>query len=258
MSAVSAGGNAAEKFVKDRISKGIIVAQLELRTPSILMDEDNLPNPLRAINSAFRINANDYWMTWWVSEGFPDLDKAVVEYFREINFGTQYLTPYVEEYIKATAAREAMVACETSKAERERNGYSHSSYDTKYPQLDIGRGQAESNVMSTGNALMQKMQDKANQGTDAWNNSVRVLEPVTFSGKNKIVLIAQMDEKKITDRAESRYVEDKYYVDFVVLYNRSQQAIDMLIEDATKALSPNIRVRDQQGNVFYDDPRKDG
>ena len=64
MSAVSAGGNAADKFVDNRIDRGIVVAQLELRTPSILVDEDQLPNPLRAINTAFGVSANDYWMTY--------------------------------------------------------------------------------------------------------------------------------------------------------------------------------------------------
>lgn len=251
MTAVSAAGNAGEKFDKLRRSNGIIIAQLELRTPSILMDEDSLPHPMRAINTAFHINANDYWLTWWVSEGYPDIDKAIIQYFRELNFGTQYLTPYIEDYIKATAAREAAVACQRS---RENNDWDR--YHQKFPELDIGTDQADANVMNAANVLMQKMQDKANQNPDSWNNSVRILEPVTFRGKNKIVLIARMDEAPYVPPGGTQYIEGKYYVDIVLLYNKSQQAVDMLIKDATRSRSQDIRVRDEHGNVFYEHPKE--
>jgi len=116
---------------------------------------------------------------------------------------------------------------------------------------------AESEYRSVANELMQKISFVANNTRD-FSHNVRTMEPISFSGRNKILLVARVDEDEWDAEArKSQYIEDKYNEDAVILYGNDSRAIQMLSNDLMTRVGGGIRVRDTRGNIYFDNPRKE-
>lgn len=74
MTAYSSANTARRTLGGD--SDVIVMANLELRTPFIIIDEDQLPSPAFGISSAFKISPNDWWYTQWVGNDFCHIRRG--------------------------------------------------------------------------------------------------------------------------------------------------------------------------------------
>ena len=258
MTACSAAHTAVEQFGGKFL---LVMAQLELRTPSILLDEDKLSNPIRAFNETLHVNANGWYYMDWVSAEMPDLDKVVQTYLNQISktytsvqkssLGFQdqrqfeAIIPQVRDFIIAAVMRE--IAIEV-KRELKQGGYTSLLY--RFPQFkDIDLSTQETEYRRTANALMQKTNFMANENVDSFMHNVRTLDPVSFSGKNKIVLVSRIHECRHPD-----LIENKYYVDAEIIYGNNSSAINLLKDGLTR-LSSNMRIR-SKNHIYVDQPKE--
>ena len=261
MTAYSSARTATEQFGGKKL---IVIAQLELRTPSILLDEDKLTDPLRAFNETFNVSANGWYYMQWVDGGMPDLDKLVQTYLTHLStswnrtgestswqsksqgFQDQrqfdVLVPYIRDFIIAAVMREIAIAVK----QEQKQGY-NSSLSYQFPQFKgIDLSTEETEYRRAANVLMQKTNFMANESVESFMHNVRTLEPISFSGKNKIVLIARFHEGKF-----NKLIEHKYYVDIEILYGNNSIVITQLKKDTIQALSDSIRIKNEN-YVIYD------
>ncbi len=257
MTAWAAARTATEKFGGQRL---MVIAQLELRTPSIVVDEDQVFDPRLAIDTAMGVAANEWWYCYWASEGFPGMEKVVETYielwkYRLENHESatqsldhpariENLTGPIIAMTQASVMREIAIAMEREKAQETYFG----QLRMKYPAFaDLSSSAAESNYRDAANEFMQKSNYLANAVKGRWHN-VRTLEPISYSGRNKVVAVAVFNESTHEDRKSGN---DAYYVDVDVIYSRDNRAIQMLVEDIRQALSQDFRVRSRD-QVFYE------
>ena len=264
MTAYGAALTAKEQFGGNRM---IVMVQAELRTPSILIDEDQLVDPRMAINTSMGINANDWWYCQWAANDFLGIDKVVEAYLdilsknsnEEIKPGfedprqLEALRPAVREFIMSSTMREVAIVIN-----QERSFNSFNSITHKYPQFaEMDLSVAESEYRTVANELMRKISFTANN-TRYFSHNVRTMEPISFSGRNKIILVARINEDRWDAEArKSHYIDDKYNEEAEILYGNDSRAIQMLSNDLMTRIGGGIRVRDTKGNVYFDNPRKE-
>ncbi len=266
MTAWGAARTATEQFGGDRL---MTISQVELRSDSFLQDEDQQNDPRGAFNRVMGVNANDYFYMQWAANDFYNLEQITEKYLDEIS-STQYpypkagtptpgfedprqrevLKPYVTEFIKAAVMREIAIAVE------QENKSQFPSLKYQYPQFfDMQLSEAEASYRQAAIALMKKTRFMTNNIKNFMHN-VRAMEPISFRGRNKVVLIAKIHESTYDSEARQRnYIDGKYSDDVEILYVSNQQAIQMLIKDMQTSIGGGIRVRDRK-RVYLDQPRE--
>ena len=251
MTAIAAGGQANKAFkLRYGDPRAILMIQIENRTPSVLVDEDAMPSPESAINSAFHVNANEWWYKQWVHYGFENMDKAVDNYLQLL--GSKWKIPnpkmieslkqYVSDVIRAWAKREVAISYKHGgEYEMMRDSHDFPSLDPK--EYTLSNKEAE--WRSAMSLLMQKAHRLTSFEVDSFTENVRVLEPITFSGKNKIVFacVIQPDEE--------------YYERVDIVYNRHPEAFPMFMNDYKQRVGGHFIVRNEQGEVIYQKKRED-
>lgn len=243
MTAYGSASRAAHKKEDNYRAAVLVVAQLELRTPSIWLDEDQMKKPHQAMAKTFNmiLEEGSNAFMWWINEGYPDLDKIIELFLQELGIQNQYIIPHAEAYTKAYAKMQAALGIERSKKQE---SYRYEKYEEMYPDLDVGYQQANSEFIAVANNFAQKIHSLTNKDSEGYNHNIRVQEPVNFRGTNKIVLIASFHDVD----------DEKYYKEVIIHYNQSPQAIEMMINDAKKSLSHSLLIKDNQGNIYYDQP----
>lgn len=262
MTAWGAARTATEQFGGGRL---MTISQVELRSDSLLQDEDQMLDPRGTFDRVMGVQANDYFYMQWAANDFYNLEQIVEKYLDEIS-STQYpypksgtptpefedsrqreaLKPYVTEFIKAAVMREIAL----------NNDH---SLEWQYPQFADDTGTqlpaAEAAYRSAATDLMKKSRFLTNN-IKRFMHNVRTMEPISFRGKNKLVLIAKIHEDTYdSETRTNNYIDGKYNDDVEILYVSNQQAIQMLIKDLQTSIGGGIRVRDRE-RVYLDQPRK--
>jgi len=259
MTAKSAAGTAIETLGgKSRV---MVMARLELKTPHILMDEDMLPAAQYAIDIAFRINSNEWWLGQWYMNDFYEMDKVVDEYLRLISIKYaeftdspqsieslrdprrgDFLRPYIKDFIQKSVIREIVIGIE-----KEEDYWKRLERDVP-PLAETTLAEAEANYRNAANTLMQKMNYLVDdpRARDRFISNVRVMEPITYRGKNRIVLVARLEE--YWGREKDEMPEPGYKYRIVVYYNTDSKALTQLIADHHTRIGGSLIVRDRQGN----------
>jgi len=81
-------------------------------------------------------------------------------------------------------------------------------------------------------------------------HNIRSMEPISFRGRNKLVLIAKIHESTYDSESRtSHYIDGKYNDDAEILYVSNPQAIAMLARDMQTRIGGGLRVRDTEGNT---------
>jgi hypothetical protein len=80
---------------------------------------------------------------------------------------------------------------------------------------------------------------------DRWQMNMRSLEPITYRGKNRIVVVATYKENQY---------DSKYYVELDIKYMSDKSPINKLIADVQERLSKNFIIT-YQGNAIYEKAR---
>ena len=245
MTAIGAGGQANRAFgLAYGDPRAIIMIQLENRTPSILIDEDRLPDINGCINRTFNVNSNEWWYQRWVDNSFNNIDSAVEDYIRSLNLSwkipnsrfTDNLKPYIADMIKAWARREVAIGIKHS------DQYHINRMKNETPLFnpeEYTLDKTDSAWRAAANTFMQKATRLASFSTDSYSENVRVLDPITFSGRNKIVFAAIFHK------------DEKYYEKVTVLFNRNPQAFEMFKKDYFERVGKSSIMVDQNGQVLY-------
>lgn len=262
MTAWGAARTATEQFGGGRL---MTISQLELRSDSLLQDEDQQNNPLGSFNKVLGVNANDYFYMQWAANDFYNLDQITDKYLDEISLDPrsgepkpgfedprqrEALVPYVTDFIKASVMREIAIAVEQER------GSQFPTLKYKYPQFqEMQVSEAEADYRQASSALMEKTRFMTNN-VKRFMHNVRSMEPVSFKGRNKVVLVAKIHEDTYDSDTRTRsYIDGKYNDDAEILYSTSSEAIQMLARDMTERLGGGIRIRDAK-TVYLDHPRE--
>lgn len=258
---------AARNATQESNSNGyvMVMANLELRTPNILLDEDQIRSPLNAISQSMGLNlATDSVIHFahWIKDGFPNIDVAAKAYLRQWLYSMKYsrqesdqnlnqeserLYLYYQGYIKnyIMAYAEFIVAMNFESLEKSTWG---NRYKYEFPQfVGISRSQAEAKLRQTKDILSRKTTSFTNT-VDSFSHNVRVTDPVTFRGKNKIVLVGKFNEPFDTDR--------KYSTTGTIYYMTDQMALNNLVSQITERVGGGIKIINQQGSVLVDLPKE--
>lgn len=241
----SAGFSNTKGKRKHGDSRVIVIAQLENRTPSIVLDEDLLPDVRHAYQLATGYIMNDWSALSWAHAGFDGVDAMADKYLEQIKYRypninqklLDALHPYVPNVIRAYVLREVAIA------------FKHDAGKWKYEFPEFANftlPEKEAEYRIAVDTFIQKAHRFTSLETPRYSENVRVTEPITFSGKNKIVLVAFLEEK---------YPSSDYYVKATIMYGNDPRAIAMLQKDMYSALSQNMLIKDKSGKVYYDNPK---
>jgi len=245
MSAFSSGSNANYKFTgNDNNHVIIVVAQIEKNTPGIWADEDALPRAESVITSVMNLTPNGLWYTRWAKEGFTQLDEIADSYVKTVlrDYDAEDLDPrFIDNLFPL--AKEIIFAfgnMMAAKAVVENN--SHQDEDrVKYKEYEWNQ-----KYRAAVNLFSQKSHRLTGMNTDSsFRQNIRVQEPITFGGVNKIVAIF-----RISNKAESR----GYAHEITIEYEspNASEAIEMITEDFRKSRGEHFIVKNRNGQVFYD------
>jgi hypothetical protein len=248
--AAMAGFTASEKNKIDTQKTVIVIAQLEDTTPSILIDEDILPTPTFALmecgaNPQFPIS-----LTEWIINNFPNIENGVNHYLEslstsrikvnDVNF-LQGIKPYVYDLLKTFAIQKLVVMLNNE-------DWGTGSLKDRYPELSNlpDMGTAIQNYRNAFSLFMQKAHRITSAQDDMYENNVRVTEPISFRGKNKIVLIS-------TFNREPRDAEYSYTIE--IIYLSDNNVLDQYVSDIQNVYSNNILVT-YQNNIVHDQKKE--
>ena len=98
---------------------------------------------------------------------------------------------------------------------------------------------------------MDKMIHKCHRLTtyqrSSFRENIRIMEPISFRGSNRIVAILVSEDRNKT-----------YFNDITILYLApdAEAAINMFIKDWKERVGENFIVKDKSGRIFYDNPQK--
>ena len=244
--ALMAGFTAAEKNKVKTQKSVVVIAQLEDKTPSVLIDEDLLISPHFAIYQVAGDPGYPIRMAEWISSGFPNIEQAVDYYINNLsnNRGSKVedqkflegLKPYVPELLKTYAIRQLSIAIN-----KEDWGTSTLLYN--YPELKNlpEMGTAVQNYRNAANLFMQKAKRLTEFMNDNFQNNIRIIEPISYRGKNKIVLVS-------TFNRENRKSDYNYKIE--ILYMSNENVVQQYINDIKTKYSDNFLIT-YRGNIIY-------
>jgi len=253
--ALMAGYQAAKKNKVDTNTSVLVIVQVEDKTPSILIDEDLLTKPYRAIKSIVTNFSYRPSLAEWIFNGFPNIEVAVNNYLEDLSSGRTVINdnrflegikPYVYEMLKTFAIKILVIDLRD-----EFPGTGRITEDI-YPDLknlpDIGT--AIQNYRDSSSLFMQK----ANRLTEFFNedtfqNNMRVTEPLSFRGKNKIILISTFKKNDDDERQEYDYSID-------ILYLSNSDIIDQYMKDIEELYSPYFIIK-ENGYIIYDNKKEE-
>lgn len=252
--AVMSGSTAAEKNKIAGDTKVIVIAQLEDTTPNILIDEDVLSTPFFAIQEVINPQ-NTYNMANWIASNFPNMEVAVNAYLKrlsqlttsdqEVKFNqfTEGLKPYIPALISSYAIAELAKSIK-------QEDWGTSELINHYPQFkDINMDEAIEEYRNALSIFMQKAHRLTSFLVRNFQENMRIMEPLSFRGKNKIVLISTFQYLPITNLSRINYNEK-----IEILYLSNTNVINQYISDIKEKYG-DLFIMTYQNNVIYDKKR---
>lgn len=195
MTALSSANRGNRKNKNPNHDAIIVIVKLENKTPHFIMDEDSLPSIQISITEVKKVNANGWWYACWAKDKFDQLDEIADAYLRFFKFYhklTDTLQPMLENLrpiIKQVAVAHAIWNIAL---------YMKNDWNAKYqfPEFaDLDVAQCESDYRRYNSQLTQKARRTIEFMKGEFNNNLRSLQPIYFSGKNKIVAIVRIFDK---------------------------------------------------------------
>ena len=259
--AYSSAGNAMRKFGGERL---LVATRLEPRTGSILLDEDVLPDPQYAVAAVFQVAANDYWYASWAAGGYNGIGRVADMYLK--TFGQNH--PPADPR-RLSSARDKVAALIRAWVERELSlsvatERSWNSVTRELPEAAQWDWRQKEEAYRSAVADFSRTTNWAANVQKPYMHNVRALEPIGFSGSNRIVMLVNCHEKQDPTYGELGWTSDKapwiknrkkkqpaYYETFEVLWGADGEATQSLIAGARKGIGERIIVYGA-GQVFFD------
>ncbi len=263
--ALMAGSTASEKNKVDTDTSVIAIIQIEDTSPSVLLDEDLLSDPHHSISEV--TGMNPVGLTEWVINGFPNIENAVDSYLQNLssertqitdNRFLQGIRPYVYNLLKTYAIQKLAIAINNE-------DWGTSQLKNSYPELAglIGYGFPEKanipdistavqNYRNANALFMQKAKRLTEFMNSNFQNNMRATEPLSYRGKNRIVLISTYTRLPYNS-TEGEYAGYNYIIK--ILYMSNDNVINKYISDIKTKYS-NRFLMTYNDTVLYDNKRE--
>ena len=250
--ALMAGFTAAEKNKVKTSTSVLAIVQIEDRTPSVLLDEDLLANPYNAVRQAGGNPEYPRALTEWILNDFPNIEEGVDFYLRDLSSGRttinsdiflQGIRPYVYDVLKTYAIQRLAIAL---------NNESWGTINLKqnYPLENLpDMGTAIQNYRNSSSLFMQKAHRLTTSMDDMYQNNMRAMEPLSYRGKNKIVLVSTFDRMPSDMREREKQYKGYSYV-IKIIYISNNEVLNQYINDIKTQYSDNILVV-YNNNILY-------
>lgn len=249
-SALMAGFTAAEKNKVKTETSVIAMVQIEDTTPTVLIDEDLLSNPHHAIYEVAGDPSIPIRLAEWITNDFPNIENAVDHYLKSLSSGRtqinddrflQGIRPYVYDFLKTYAIQQLTTALNNE-------DWGTSILKNNYPVLENlpDMGTAIQNYRNAASLFMQKANRLTTFMNNNFQNNMRITEPISFKGKNKIILISTFDR-------HDRNSEYSYSIDILYLFN--QDVLQQYINDIKEKYSDHFIMKYNE-NIIYESKKE--
>ncbi len=244
--ALMAGFTAAEKNKIETQKSVLVIAQLEDKTPSILIDEDLLANPYWAVYEAAGNIDDPVVLEEWIINNFPNIEQGVNRFLKSLSSRRTQITderflenlrPYIPELLKNYAIQQLTIALN-------KEDWGTSTLKYNYPELEKlpDMGITIQNYRNSVSLFIQKANRLTEFMKDTFENNMRATEPISYRGKNKILLVSTINRE---DR------DSDYYNVIDIQYLSDQNVLRQYINDIKEKYSDNFLMRYNE-NIIYD------
>ena len=252
-----AGYTASEKNKVETDTSVIAIVQVEDRTPSILLDEDLLETPHFALLDAGISPEFPRRLVEWVTGGFQNIEEAVDSYLKRLSSGRtkiddtkflQGIRPYVYDVLKTYAIKR--IAVNLNSQQWETNDLKNYYDMNGLPDMDT----AIQNYRDANSLFMQKAHRLTTSMDNMYENNMRIIDPVSYRGRNKIVLVSTFTRLPNDMREREKQYEGYSYV-VKIMYMSNSKALDQYVNDIKTQYSDNILVT-YNDNILYNNPKE--
>lgn len=211
----------------------LVAAYLEPRSQSVLMDEDTLPVPSYAFRESGVSTQTPVHMVSWIVNGYQGLDQIVDSYLRLFEDDRRnvpgittrrinYARDKARDLVLVWHEREIAILLSTQQID----SWQRSFIESNMPEvLNWNWKEKDNQYRTVVDSFMRSTGWAANLESDMIEANVRVVEPVTYSGKNKIVLVARfLGENKEEEDPDFSVPE----ATFELVYGSNAEAIESL------------------------------
>ncbi|MFW6173142.1 MAG: ParB N-terminal domain-containing protein [Elusimicrobiota bacterium] len=255
----------ASKSTNEKDHKVIIMTKIETKTPHVIIDEDNLTNPIFIISKhmgGYNIDqrTNPEVMVYFIEKELPQkIDDIINDYVSFLNNSynqmitdkaQNHLKPYIKEWVKATCMR--MLAAQytinykthddwSSKYHKER-------FDKLYPEYkDLDIEKYENQYRNISDVLMRKAHRLTDFESNKIFNNIRSMENITYRGKNKIVMVSECIHQSSAD--------SPYYEKINIVYLSDPECVNIFLSDMRRHISSNL-IAKYKDQILYNNPEK--
>ena len=256
-SALTFANGARRKFGGDAL---LIAAQLETRTPTARIDEDAL------------LSGDEFWLQSYLAEvkhvainsyyvlellldpAGVDWD-AVADHFIARKITSRWTVPAGRiSTIKPLVVIAMELQARYWLAKMADIG--NLSYSSQYRFDHEYQGEKNPEVLRKQNRaaaekVLQKLREATTPRTDTSSNRIRILEPVGFSGQNRILAILRVVDIDRHGTLNSPRIDNPYHTTVTVLYNRGAEAVDACLQELKQREGPYMLWKDNS-TVIYD------
>jgi len=255
--ALMAGFTASEKNKVETDTSVVAIAQIEDRTPSVLLDEDLLASPHFALIDAGASPEFPRRLAEWITGGFQNIEQGVDSYLKKLSTGRsqisdtrflQGIRPYVYNLLKTYAIQKLALALNHEDwGTRELKNY----YDlNNLPDMNT----AIQNYRDANSLFMQKAHRLTTSMDDMYENNMRITNPISYRGRNKIILVSTFTRLSNDMRErEEQYSGYSYVVK--IIYMSNSEVLNQYIDDIKTKYSDNILVI-YKNDILYENKRK--
>lgn len=249
--ALMSGSTAAEKNKVETDTSVIAIVQIEDTTPSILLDEDLLASPHFALIDAGVRPEFPRNLVEWVTGGFQNIEQGVDSYLKSLSSGRtkfddtaflQGIRPYVYDVLKTYAMQKLTVALNSDwRAEDLKNYYDINGL----PDMNT----AIQNFREANSLFMQKAHRLTTSMDEMYQNNMRVIDPISYRGKNKIVLVSTFARLSNDMRERDKQHEGYSYV-IKIMHVSNDKVLDQYVNDVKTQYSDNFLMM-YNNNIIY-------
>lgn len=235
----------------------VVMVQVETRTPHIIVDEDMFIEPSGCIQKAMGImlETGTYpnHLAYFLQKNLESNLENIVDCYLNETMGIKYvnmdprmlqpLRPYIKDFIIKFAYRVLAKQIELYFGEEGWRTSQKEEFDREFPEFaNLEMNKAEVEFRNAADLLMKKAH-RLTEHLESFQYNIRSLEPIGYTGRNKIILIAEFHDLPVRRSEYSRHIN--------ILYSRSEQAIEKLIEDTKRMISSNFKMI-YNDNIIYD------
>ena len=239
----------------------LVGVKIEDKTPHIIVDEDQFFDPSVVTDDFYnlRYNLNPYNIAYYITNNLendiPSIVEKYLSFYKEAKGISddrflEGIKPYINNLIRASFLR---ILANNINFEEGTYGFGYyeknekEKFEKDFPQFSkLDEAKAETNYRNVANFVMQKANRLTEFTEKNWQTNVRSLKPISFRGKNKIIMVCKVIENDIND---------PYYMEFRIVYLTDMNIIEKMINDAKERFCQNFIV-EYNNNVFYGQSKK--